>query len=387
MRSLIVALSAAATFASRLEGVHRISMDDVARFAGECPCSNVSLCDPITITHDKEVFGFLAAESGPASNASWVNLDWTQVTTVAWDSSPELICEAHKHGVRVVANSKRFAPTLNQTVADEWAAKQVEMVKGTFLDGMVFDYEFPIYPTNTDTQAGLTNMVKTATDALHEAIPTSQTSVCVPFVPNHDNRYYDYKGLADASDLFYIMFYDTRSSIYDQCIAGPNAALPLAKHALDAYGALGIPKNKTILGVPWYAKDYTCLPGTDSKAEFCKIPDEPGYRGAKCSAIYNSQEIHYKDYMAMIDSGNTTTGRLYNNATDSPYFNYIGADSRVHQVWMDDAESLTKKYALVKSEKIRGTGPFQFFDLDYSTDKTRAEAQSMWDALKVFTGK
>ena len=388
MRALLVGLCAVLSAASKLDGVHRLSFADVERFNGDCPCSDASLCAPITATYEKEVFGFLSSEKKGADNSSWVNLDFNQITTVAWDTSPELICEAHRNGVRVVANTPRYGLGLgsNKTALDAWVKDLVTMVQGTFIDGVVFDYEYPIFPFS-DGQQELVNIVAATTGALHAAIPTSQTSVCVPFVPDHDNRYYDFKGMADASDIFYIMFYDTQTSIYGQCIAGPGASLSLAAHALDAYAALGVPANKTVLGVPWYAHDYECIPGTDPKAEFCKIPDGPGYRGAQCSYIGHAPERHFAEYMDLLNTGNTTTGRLYNNATDSPYFNYVGANGTVHQVWMEDAESLTKKYQYVLKRKIRGTGPFQFSDLDYSTNQTREQAQSMWDALKVFTGK
>jgi di-N-acetylchitobiase len=46
-----------------------------------------------------------------------------------------------------------------------------------------------------------------------------QTSVCAAWTPGTpwgvDNRAYDYKALADASDFLYVMQYDTRSQIYD----------------------------------------------------------------------------------------------------------------------------------------------------------------------------
>jgi hypothetical protein len=50
--------------------------DGEIRHETGCPCSNVSLCDPITTTPKVEIFGFLAQ--------SWKNFDWDLVTTVAW---------------------------------------------------------------------------------------------------------------------------------------------------------------------------------------------------------------------------------------------------------------------------------------------------------------
>jgi len=69
-----------------------------------CPCVSPELCEPVAVQHSKEIFGFLP---GP----DWRQLDWSTVTTVAWDntktnkSQDELVCEAHKHQTRVLAQA------------------------------------------------------------------------------------------------------------------------------------------------------------------------------------------------------------------------------------------------------------------------------------------
>eukprot|EP01052_Picozoa_sp_SAG31_P085281 SAG31_NODE_45738_length_257_cov_1.240506_1_plen_69_part_10 len=50
-----------------------------------CPCETASLCDPVAVEHEKEVFGFTAGDD-------WDKLDWTQVTTIAWSDDPQLVC-------------------------------------------------------------------------------------------------------------------------------------------------------------------------------------------------------------------------------------------------------------------------------------------------------
>jgi di-N-acetylchitobiase len=48
---------------------------------------------------------------------------------------------------------------------------------------------------------------------------------CVPWSPaGIDGRYYPYKALADASDLLYVMDYDTQSQeLNSACLASANA--------------------------------------------------------------------------------------------------------------------------------------------------------------------
>ncbi|KAJ7380314.1 hypothetical protein OS493_011036 [Desmophyllum pertusum] len=70
--------------------------------SGKCPCEDPSLCEPIARPQGKE---FLMFSTKPNV---WRKYDWTKVTTIAlfrpWDD--ELMCEAHKRGVRVVFGSK-----------------------------------------------------------------------------------------------------------------------------------------------------------------------------------------------------------------------------------------------------------------------------------------
>jgi hypothetical protein len=64
--------------------------------APSCPCGSASLCEPVKIQHEKEVFGFTAG-----ANSTWSNIDWQQVTTIAWSTDPQLVCLAHKHQTRL----------------------------------------------------------------------------------------------------------------------------------------------------------------------------------------------------------------------------------------------------------------------------------------------
>ena len=59
-------------------------------------------------------------------------------------------------------------------------------------------------------------------------------------------------------------------------------------------------------------------------------------------------------------------------------------EGAVHQVWYDDAESMTVKYRIAREAGVRGTGPFTFDDLQYGTPEQVEDAESMWKALKTF---
>ena len=67
-----------------------------AAASSSCPCDSASLCEPVTAQHEKEVFGF-----GAGLNTTWTNIDWQQVTTIAWSTDPQLVCLAHTHQARL----------------------------------------------------------------------------------------------------------------------------------------------------------------------------------------------------------------------------------------------------------------------------------------------
>lgn len=54
--------------------------------------------------------------------------------------------------------------------------------------------------------------------------PLCQVTVDVAWSPAHiDSRYYDYRGLALASDFLFVMSYDERSQIFGACVAAANS--------------------------------------------------------------------------------------------------------------------------------------------------------------------
>ena len=122
---------------------------------------------------------------------------------------------------------------------------------------------FPFFPRILPLQSKpsfYTEIVRRTTDRLHEVSPGSQTSVCVAWSPDDiDGRAYDVVGLANASDLLYVMSYDTRSQIFDRCIASANSPASRARYGLQRYLDLGISPKKLILGTPYVFSLYPFL--------------------------------------------------------------------------------------------------------------------------------
>lgn len=186
--------------------------------------------------------------------------------------------------------------------------------------------------------------------------------------------------LAKASDLLYVMDYDTRSQIFDACIAGANAPFSGMVQGMGRFFDLGIDPGKLVLGVPWYGYRYPCLPGTSPDTVYCPIKKVP-FRGVNCSDAAGI-EISYAGILRTLHSTDpTVTGGLRRDENmDAPFFNAVFNDT-VYQYWFDDAASLSHKFRWAKEHKLRGVGPYTFSFLD-----VEGRDADIWSTFDVFVG-
>ena len=319
-----------------------------------CPCGSAKLCEPIkgpSPVAELEVYGFGGGDGS--------GLDFTRVTTVAWASDPKLMCAAHKAGARVVmsAPGPEKAFTSNASARAEWVEGAVKAMATNHMDGIVFDWESPCAP-GAPEQHWYAVLIGETRAALRKLNPGYQVSVCVAWSPDGiDGRNYDITAFAAASDLLYVMDYDTRSQIIDACVAGANAPYFGMAHGLERYLDLGVSPSQLVLGVPWYGYRYPCLPGTAADARFCSIAEVP-FRGINCSDAAGG-EVAISSLLTLLP--NSTTGRQWDTYQAAAYFNTV-EDGTVVQHWYDDVESLRPKYAHARALGLRGVGPFTFTD-------------------------
>jgi Di-N-acetylchitobiase len=342
----------------------------------DCPCSDKTLCDPITNVPTKEIFGFGANNYDEGSG-----FDFDIITTIAWASGIDLICEAHAAGVRIIAG---VSPPLtdNQTAIDEFIAETIQSIQENYLDGVTFDYESAVTDSNDPINTYYLNVVSQTTAALKQVHSGYQTSVCAAWDPHGiDGRWYDYVGLAEASDFLYVMCYDTRSQIFDRCTASANAPWPTCRHGVEDFLEMGISPQKLVLGLPWYGYRYECINPSSPLDDTCNIAMVP-FRDVNCSDAAGS-EIAYGSIRDIVNGGLNSTPVKHDSYLHAPYFNYVDETSgKLYQVWYDDPSSLAPIYEWARDQGLRGTGPYRFDQLDPVGNPT--ETQNMWDAIATF---
>ncbi|BFZ25412.1 hypothetical protein BsWGS_28451 [Bradybaena similaris] len=329
--------------------------------ATSCPCSNSTWCNPVTDAGTPEVFAFSVRND----ESHWRLYDWSKLTTVVMFGyiNDSLMCLAHSHNVRVVVlGSIDRATFMDPAKRQSWIQQQFVLVKTHFLDGLNFDFEDVIAEDNQSVRDAYTALVQETSSYFKQQMPHCQISVDVAWKPNVDVRFYDYQGLAENSDLLFVMAYDEQSQIFGECVAGPNSAVTAAIDGLTAYinGSSHIAPGKLVLGLPWYGYIYPCVKTEGNK---CYIQEVP-FRGVNCSDAAGRQYDYGFIYILL----QTLTGGYQWNATSAtPYITYENTiNNQSYQIQFDDPESLKIKYELASRMGLQGVGMWNIDALDYS---------------------
>ena len=98
------------------------------------------------------------------------------------------------------------------------------------------------------------------------------------------------------------------------------------------------------------------------------------FRGAPCSDAAGRERSYGDLWQLMHNSTQPTTPVRLDQLLVSKFFNYRAADGSLHQVWLDDPDTLRPKFALAKSLGLRGVGVWNFDLLDYTSTDTRVRA-------------
>ena len=153
--------------------------------------------------------------------------------------------------------------------------------------------------------------------------------------------------------------------------AGPNAPTSLVREALENALAVCEP-NRVWLLLPWYGRSYTC-DGTDAPVRGNCSCEEDNFRKKSFELLDAARS----------NAGSNCTERWYVEGSyayecdDAAGLPGMAADART-QVWYDDPETLSVKYALKDEYGLGGLGVWtarSAHDRDYLPN------EAMWAAL------
>ena len=158
-----------------------------------CPCSNATLCQPIQRVGPEQIYAFHVDGSANGSLEDWKLFDWSRITTLCLYGtlSPELLCHAHAHGVRITLGNGGTGYDFSDAAVDAWVNHTVHQVQTMFVDGINIDLEISNCsgrigncdnPSgwSTEAMANLTRATRLMANTLHDAVPGSQVSFDTP---------------------------------------------------------------------------------------------------------------------------------------------------------------------------------------------------------------
>ncbi len=140
---------------------------------------------------------------------------------------------------------------------------------------------------------------------------------------------HDYSGIAAAVNFVLLMTYE-----WGYTFGPPLAVAPLNRvREVVNYALTRISSGKIFLGVPTYGYDWT-------------LPYVSGGPGAPSISPVEAVDLA-RTYGADI---------MYDETAQSPWFRYTDNDGRLHEVWFEDARSISAKLALADELNLFGIG-------------------------------
>ena len=135
---------------------------------------------------------------------------------------------------------------------------------------------------------------------------------------------YDYRALGRVVDFMTIMTYDQHGRLGSP---GPIAGYAWVEEALD-YAAQRVPRQKLLLGVPFYGRDWSVTDGGTL-----------------------ARSLTFKEATALREK--IGTPQQWDERWCSPWFEYREGSAQ-HTVWFEDRKSLEEKLRLMRRLRLRG---------------------------------
>ena len=213
-------------------------------------------------------------------------------------------------------------------VQNRLAASLLETIQQKGYRGLDVDFEF-IYPEDAAAYAAFIARMRKSLSPL--GLPVFAALVPKTSADQHGDLYegHDYAAVGAAVDGVLLMTYEWGYT------AGPPMAvspLPNVRAVLD-YAVTEIPPSKILLGLSNYGYDWP-------------LPFVQGVTRAPSISNQRAIELAIEHDVAI----------QYDETAQAPFFHYTAVDGTVHEVWFEDARSLSARLALIAEYGFQGAG-------------------------------
>ncbi|MCA1056456.1 LysM peptidoglycan-binding domain-containing protein [Rossellomorea aquimaris] len=191
--------------------------------------------------------------------------------------------------------------------------------------GVNFDFEY-VYPEDRERY---NQFLRKVTSTLRPKGYSVSTALAPKIKEDQKGLLYeahDYKAHGEIVDFVVIMTYEWGWAGGKPWAIAP---IPEVRKVLD-YAVTEIPRNKILMGVPLYGRDW-------------KIPWQEGTFAKTVSPA------------AAVDLASKYGVRIqYDNNDQAPFFKYWDESGQQHEVWFEDARSILAKHQTLDQYRLRG---------------------------------
>lgn len=312
-----------------------------------------------------------------------VNTDSPGYKAFHSDNATQLFKKAHDNGTKVVLtvtqmDAENIEAILDNESGQYKAASEIEkLVRERGLDGINIDVEYMGTP-DTHYRAKFTKFVTILNTAMKSSDPDSQVTVSVYASAVKTPKLYDVKAISENSDGIFMMAYDfATTGSEDVMPTSPLYGHKEGKYWYDVATAVEdflkvMPKEKLILGVPWYGYDYPV------ETAGVKVPRHSGYyeraynRWGYPYSYFVYPKAHASTYATSKQLAVKETG--WDDVGKVGWFSYIDDSGITRQIFLEDERSLGIKYDFAEQQDLGGVGVWALgFDEGY---------EDMWALLE-----
>lgn len=254
----------------------------------------------------------------------------------------------------------------------------IQLIQSNKIDGLNIDFEYDGKPDDKYRDE-FTNFAKELTSAFRTKSPKTELSIDFFPLAIEKPRLVDVASLAPLFDKVIVMSYDYYSGTSE--LAGPVApmggyiASPSAtekSYFFDVNTTYNdylkvVPKDKLIMGVPYYGWDYPVEDNTTPLAKVLPQNDQNGY----------SEVVSYG--RARTDTDLKNANCQWDDIAKATWCAYTDSNKIQREVWLEDNKSIEIKFDFAKTKDLGGIAIWTLgYDKDYP---------DLWNLIKNYFTK
>lgn len=324
--SIILIIFSSAIVVSRMDktNIHRFL---TSKFSNENSSNKIVLAFTTDYSGDKSSYNQIIKNSNSINDIATSTYTINNLGHLSGKAPKDQISIANNNGIDSLAMiTNNFNGNIAKAVLENANIRQTliknisSTLKSNNYNGVNIDFE-GVYPYDRNYY---TTFISELYAVLHPQGLIVTASVPAKVIDNPENSWngaYDYSEIGKYTDKVIIMTYDEHSPGGS---AGPIASIDWVKNVVN-YTKSTIPSYKIILGIAAYGYDWSS-------------------KGTKAYGI-NSIYTLAKTYNAQIN---------WDNASQSPHFDYKDKSGNSHKVWFENSTSLSYKLDIINNNNLGG---------------------------------